>query len=102
MLVLAYPHEGEWFVPTMVRAHSMKEHAGQIALPGGRWMPAKHLQKRHSGSLKKSLGPAAAKIDVLGGSRRFSSSTATSMSDRSWAFARLVLISIRAPRRLLS
>ena len=35
VLVLAYLHAGEWFVPTMVRAHTMKEHAGQIALPGG-------------------------------------------------------------------
>src|SRR5688572_22341141 len=35
VLVLAYPHSGDWFVPTIVRAHSMKEHAGQIALPGG-------------------------------------------------------------------
>ena len=35
VLVLVYFQGGTWFVPVTVRTPGMREHAGQIALPGG-------------------------------------------------------------------
>lgn len=66
VLVLAYPHEGEWFVPTMVRAHSMKEHAGQIALPGGSVDAGETPAQTALREFEEELGASRGEIDVLG------------------------------------
>lgn len=35
VLLLLYPHEGQWHVPLTVRPDTMVDHAGQVSLPGG-------------------------------------------------------------------
>lgn len=35
VLVLVYPHHGEWVVPLTVRPTHLPDHPGQICLPGG-------------------------------------------------------------------
>ncbi|MBC7851826.1 MAG: CoA pyrophosphatase [Pirellulaceae bacterium] len=66
VLVLAYPHEGEWYVPTMVRSHSLKEHAGQIALPGGSVDAGETPAQTALREFEEELGASRGEIDVLG------------------------------------
>jgi 8-oxo-dGTP pyrophosphatase MutT (NUDIX family) len=66
VLVLAYPHAGEWFVPTMVRAQSLKEHAGQIALPGGTVDSGETPTQTALREFEEELGASHETIDVLG------------------------------------
>ena len=66
VLVLAYPHAGDWFVPTMVRTQSMKEHAGQIALPGGSVDAGETPVQTALREFEEELGASRAEIDVLG------------------------------------
>ena len=66
VLVLAYPHGGEWFVPTMVRTQAMKEHAGQIALPGGSVDAGETPAETALREFEEELGASREKIDVVG------------------------------------
>lgn len=40
MLVLIYPHEGALWLPLVRRSATLRQHGGQLALPGGRREPA--------------------------------------------------------------
>jgi 8-oxo-dGTP pyrophosphatase MutT (NUDIX family) len=66
VLVLLYPHQGEWFVPTIVRTQAMREHAGQIALPGGSVDAGETPAKTALREFEEELGASCAGIDVLG------------------------------------
>jgi 8-oxo-dGTP pyrophosphatase MutT (NUDIX family) len=35
-LLLVYPARGEWYIPLTLRSSRLRNHAGQVALPGGR------------------------------------------------------------------
>lgn len=35
-LLLVYPHAGTWQVPLTLRASALRQHTGQVSLPGGR------------------------------------------------------------------
>lgn len=35
-LLLVYPHEGSFLVPLTVRGSELRNHTGQVSLPGGR------------------------------------------------------------------
>jgi 8-oxo-dGTP pyrophosphatase MutT (NUDIX family) len=66
VLVLVYQHQEDWFVPTMVRTHSMKEHAGQIALPGGSVEAGESPAETALREFEEELGANRQDIDVLG------------------------------------
>ncbi len=66
VLVLAYLHGGEWFVPTMVRTQAMKEHAGQIALPGGSVDAGESPAQAALREFVEELGASRGEIDLLG------------------------------------
>lgn len=66
VLVLLYPREGEWFVPTMVRTQAMKEHAGQIALPGGSLDADEKPTEAALREFEEELGASREGIEVLG------------------------------------
>ena len=66
VLVLVYPHAGDWFVPTIVRTQAMKEHAGQIALPGGSVDAGESPAQTALREFEEELGASRAEIDVLG------------------------------------
>lgn len=66
VLVLVYLYEGEWFIPTMVRAVGMKQHAGQIALPGGTIDAGETSQETALREFEEELGASRNEIDVLG------------------------------------
>lgn len=66
VLVLAYFHAGTWFVPTIVRTQSMREHAGQIALPGGAVDPGEAPLQTALREFEEELGASREEIDVVG------------------------------------
>lgn len=66
VMVLVYPHQGEWYVPTMVRAHSLKDHAGQIALPGGSVDVGETPAQTALREFEEELGAGRIEIDMLG------------------------------------
>jgi len=66
VLVLVYFHAGEWYVPTTVRTASMKDHAGQIALPGGSVDAGETPAQTALREFEEELGASRAEIDVLG------------------------------------
>ena len=66
VLVLAYWHETNWFVPTIVRTQGMRDHAGQIALPGGAVDPGETPIQTALRELEEELGAGPDAIDVLG------------------------------------
>jgi 8-oxo-dGTP pyrophosphatase MutT (NUDIX family) len=66
-LLLVYPHEQQWWVPLTVREAGLRNHAGQVSLPGGRLdrpdetVAAAALREAH-----EEIGLVAADIEVLG------------------------------------
>jgi 8-oxo-dGTP pyrophosphatase MutT (NUDIX family) len=66
VLVLLYPSQGEWFVPTMVRTQAMKEHAGQIALPGGSVDAGETPAQTALREFEEELGASSVGVEVLG------------------------------------
>jgi len=66
VLVLVYRHAEEWFVPTTVRTASMKDHAGQIALPGGSVDAGESPVQTALREFEEELGASRADIEVLG------------------------------------
>ena len=66
VLVLAYPHQGEWFLPTMVRGAELRDHAGQIALPGGSVDADETPTQTALREFEEELGASRADIDLLG------------------------------------
>jgi 8-oxo-dGTP pyrophosphatase MutT (NUDIX family) len=66
VLVLAYAHAGDWLVPTIVRTQAMKEHAGQIALPGGSVDAGETPSQTALREFEEELGASRGQIDVLG------------------------------------
>ena len=66
VLVLVYPYEQQWFIPTMVRSHEMKEHAGQIALPGGTIDAGETPEETALREFEEELGGSRKEIEVLG------------------------------------
>ena len=66
VLVLAYLHEATWFVPTIVRTPGMRDHAGQIALPGGAVDAGEAPLQTALREFEEELGASRGEIDVLG------------------------------------
>jgi 8-oxo-dGTP pyrophosphatase MutT (NUDIX family) len=66
-LLLVYPHEQRWWVPLTIRVAGLRNHGGQVSLPGGRLdrpdetAAAAALREAH-----EEIGLVAADIEVLG------------------------------------
>lgn len=66
VLVLLYQQQGGWFVPTIVRTQAMREHAGQIALPGGSIDLGETPEQTALREFEEELGASRKGIDVIG------------------------------------
>ena len=64
-LVLVYPHEGEWRVPLTLRGSWMRQHTGQVSLPGGRVDPGESVEQAALREAQEEVGVEAAAVDVI-------------------------------------
>ncbi len=65
-LVLLYPHDGEWRVPLTLRGSWMRQHTGQVSLPGGRVDPGETVEQAALREAHEEVGVEAALVDVIG------------------------------------
>ena len=65
-LVLVYPHAGEWCVPLTVRGSWMRQHNGQVSLPGGRVDAGETIEQAALREAHEEVGVAAAGVHVVG------------------------------------
>lgn len=66
VLLLLYPHQGEWHVPLMVRPETMVDHAGQVSLPGGVIEPGESSAACALREWEEELGAPREGIELLG------------------------------------
>jgi 8-oxo-dGTP pyrophosphatase MutT (NUDIX family) len=66
VLILLYPHDGEWHFPLIKRVEDGLVHGGQISLPGGSQEPGESLQATALREACEEIGAACADIEVLG------------------------------------
>lgn len=66
VMVLFYPHAGEWHLPLTVRPASLPAHAGQISLPGGVIETGETASSAALRELDEELGVPAADVQLLG------------------------------------
>ncbi|NND15711.1 MAG: CoA pyrophosphatase [Eudoraea sp.] len=67
VLILMYPHEGEIYIPLMLRPEYGGAHSGQVSFPGGRKEPDdKDLSMTALRESNEELGIPDEKVEVLG------------------------------------
>lgn len=66
VLVLLYPRDGVWHLPLLVRAADMKSHAGQVALPGGKFEPGENDQQCAVREAEEEVGVRASDLELVG------------------------------------
>ena len=66
VLLLLYPHEGQWHVPLMLRPDNMAEHAGQVCLPGGALELGETTREAAVREFHEELGDDGQSFDMLG------------------------------------
>jgi 8-oxo-dGTP pyrophosphatase MutT (NUDIX family) len=65
-LVLVYPHAGEWCVPLTLRGSWMRQHTGQVSLPGGRVDAGETIEQAALREAHEEVGVEAAGVHVVG------------------------------------
>jgi 8-oxo-dGTP pyrophosphatase MutT (NUDIX family) len=65
-LLLVYPHEGAWHVPLTVRGSWMRQHTGQVSLPGGRVDPGESIEAAALREAEEEVGVDPAAVELLG------------------------------------
>jgi 8-oxo-dGTP pyrophosphatase MutT (NUDIX family) len=66
VVALLFPAEDGWRLPLILRPHSMRDHAGQVSLPGGAIDPGESSREAAVRELNEELGVDPSTIDVLG------------------------------------
>jgi 8-oxo-dGTP pyrophosphatase MutT (NUDIX family) len=66
VLVLLYPHQGQWHLPLIVRPAHMLDHAGQVSLPGGVIEPGESGQQAALREYSEELGAPTEGMRMLG------------------------------------
>jgi 8-oxo-dGTP pyrophosphatase MutT (NUDIX family) len=65
-LLLLYPHEGAWHVPLTVRGSRLRQHTGQISLPGGGVDLGESFETTALREAAEELGVVPAAVRVVG------------------------------------
>lgn len=65
-LLLLYPHNGDWHVPLTVRASHLRQHTGQVSLPGGRVDPGETLEQAALREAAEEVALDAALVEIVG------------------------------------
>ena len=66
VLILLYPHQGEWYLPLIKRVEDGLVHSGQISLPGGSQETGESLRETALREACEEIGAACAQVEVLG------------------------------------
>jgi 8-oxo-dGTP pyrophosphatase MutT (NUDIX family) len=66
VMILLYRHEDHWHLPLTLRPETMKEHPGQISLPGGAVDGDETTYEASLRELDEELGVGAAGIEPIG------------------------------------
>ncbi|CAG0927844.1 hypothetical protein TFLX_00655 [Thermoflexales bacterium] len=66
VLILLYPHEGEWHFPLIKRVEDGLVHSGQVSLPGGSQEPGESLRETALREAWEEIGVTAAEVEVIG------------------------------------
>jgi len=66
-LLLVYPHEHEWWVPLTVRGPDLRQHGGQVSLPGGRLdHPGESIEEAALREANEEIGVDGSRVEILG------------------------------------
>lgn len=65
-LLLLYPHDGRWTVPLTLRGSWMRQHTGQVSLPGGRVDPGETIEAAALREAHEEVGVEPARVRILG------------------------------------
>lgn len=66
VLILLYPHGGEWRFPLMQRVEDGLTHSGQISLPGGSQEAGESIRETALREACEEIGAACAEVEALG------------------------------------
>jgi len=66
VLVVLEPAASGWSIPATLRPETMKDHAGQVALPGGLIEPYETPPMTAVREFVEELGPSSADVEILG------------------------------------
>jgi 8-oxo-dGTP pyrophosphatase MutT (NUDIX family) len=66
VLLLLYPHQGQWHLPFTLRPSHLAAHAGQVSLPGGAVEPGESTAEAALREFHEELGEDGTPIDLLG------------------------------------
>ena len=65
-LLLVYPHEGALLVPLTVRGSELRNHTGQVSLPGGRVDDGETIEMAALREAAEEIGVDPATVQVIG------------------------------------
>ena len=66
VVIALFQRDGAWHVPLVLRPQTMKDHAGQIGLPGGAVEPGEESRAAALRELREELGIQPETVRVLG------------------------------------
>lgn len=65
-LVLVYPHDDAFFLPLTVRGSGLRNHTGQVSLPGGRVDEGETIEAAALREAEEEIGVARGAVHVFG------------------------------------
>ena len=65
-LLLVYPHDGRWMVPLTLRGSWMRQHTGQVSLPGGRVDPGESIDAAALREAHEEVGVDPGSVTLVG------------------------------------